>query len=99
MFSYYLTKKELSNASNILHFFMEFYVLSMSNLHLAPGGGGLKKKLRSQLVRQNLKGALSCGRYQWKLYPFHTVFVDFQTSNTHTKIKIKKKIPIPHILL
>ena len=32
-----------------------------------PGGGVSEEKLRSQLVRQNLKGPLSCGMYRQNL--------------------------------
>ncbi len=38
--------------------------LILVNSHSRVGGGVLKEKLHSQLVRQNLKGALLCGMYR-----------------------------------
>ncbi len=64
--------------------------------HMPGGGGGIKKKLWSQLVRENLNGALTCGIQQWKLCPFHTVSTDFQVPKTHANWNIEKITPIPH---
>ncbi len=62
----------------------------------APGGGGgvSQERLRSQLAWQNLKGPLSCGMYRWKLYPFHTISIQFDFPHAHKKKwTLKRKHP------
>ena len=52
-------------------------------------GSSLKKKLRSQLIRQNSK----VRKMSVKIISIPHSFVDFQTPYTHTKMNIKKKYP------
>ncbi len=51
------------------------------------GGGGSQEKFSSQRVRRNLKRAILCGKYPWKLYPLHTIhkFIGFQITNKCNK--------------